>query len=481
MGIIKLTETASTTKILVQAAAKIYNSISEAKALKLLNQELFIKVPELLGEYSVAVQVRPHVPFGRKLTFSVANVTSMRARSLADFSDESQAIRKHGSSFDLLVDKIRTQTDKLLLSFEYRLKDARFLKDLVHRDVQRDISESEGDIDEYWLHAQLKHPKVLKSKYGRLDLRDIDLNINVGIHQDLKTAVPNDFIRNLRIIKEWIRTKDRTKKWRLGYQHLRQRPRSFTGREDDILGEIQKLFLPTGFKTFLEVTDPFRYYDSVRGADFYDLPFSTFPKTMRVISRTDLNLDNPAAKGKLIYRKDELKKEITKIIGITKKEKKRHPRKIGKKRERRQVTPSIQVAEKNLSSLKSDISRKLRPMIRKRPEKEVDVTDALENLFLTLEYDFKRARVSFPYSTKFYTPDFTSESLSTAIDVKLCKTPSDEKRIIDEINADIPAYKMHYPNLLFAVYDLGRIRDVLSFTKGIEEATENVFVLVIKH
>jgi len=41
-----LSDIVDTTKILVRAAEKIYKSISEAKALKILNQELFIKVPE---------------------------------------------------------------------------------------------------------------------------------------------------------------------------------------------------------------------------------------------------------------------------------------------------------------------------------------------------------------------------------------------------------------------------------------------------
>ena len=140
-----------------------------------------------------------------------------------------------------------------------------------------------------------------------MDLRDIDFNVNVGIHQDLKTAISKDFIRNLQVVKEWIRSGDRTEKWRLGHRHLRLRSKPFTGKEDEILDELQKIFMPRGFRTFVDVTNPFRYYEAIPGVDFYDIPFCSFPKVMRVVSRTDLNLNNPAAKGKLLYKREDLK------------------------------------------------------------------------------------------------------------------------------------------------------------------------------
>ena len=52
---------------------------------------------------------------------------------------------------------------------------------------------------------------------------------------------------------------------------------------------------------------------------------------------------------------------------------------------------------------------------------------------------------------------------------------------IDEINADIPAYKTRYKNLLFVVYDMGCIRDISSFVGDIESNNKNVSVIVVKH
>ena len=129
----------------------------------------------------------------------------------------------------------------------------------------------------------------------------------------------------------------------------------------------------------------------------------------------------------------------------------------------------------------SDIDSYLRFTLAKTPKNETEVQDALEILLKLKGYKFDREKVTIPYSTKSYRPDFTSDHQNIAIDVKLCDSSDDEKRIIDEINADIPAYRKKYADLLFVVYDLQIIRDVIGFCQGIQENNPNVSVLVIKH
>jgi len=172
-----------------------------------------------------------------------------------------------------------------------------------------------GDRDEYWMHAQLKHLSVLKTTYGRLDLRDMDFILDVGIHQTLKTRIPTQIIRELEVIRDLISETDRGRKFKLAFKHLQMRRRRQIRDVQNTLADLQKIFLPTTFSTFIEVERPFRYSDSVRGSDFYDIPFQTFPKTMKVISRTDLSLSTPAADGKLIFKRKELGDEISKIFG----------------------------------------------------------------------------------------------------------------------------------------------------------------------
>lgn len=138
--------------------------------------------------------------------------------------------------------------------------------------------------------------------------------------------------------------------------------------------------------------------------------------------------------------------------------------------------------DKQIEGIIDLIQSKLRPAIFKPPEDErKDVQNALEIIFNARNLGFRREKVHIPYSSKTYVPDFTFDSLDLAVEAKLCKAAGKEKAIIDEINADIPAYKTKYHNLIFVVYDAGGfIRDVDLFKSGIED-NSNVKVIVIKH
>lgn len=137
--------------------------------------------------------------------------------------------------------------------------------------------------------------------------------------------------------------------------------------------------------------------------------------------------------------------------------------------------------ESSVSQVVSDIKNNLRRLVRERPSNEKRIQDHVEDLLALKNYRFEREQVSIPYSTKYYIPDFTSEGLSMAIDIKLCNSTADEKNIIDEINADIPAYKQKYQYVLFVVYDVAVIRKMQEYVSDIEKCNQDVMVVVIKH
>ncbi len=129
------------------------------------------------------------------------------------------------------------------------------------------------------------------------------------------------------------------------------------------------------------------------------------------------------------------------------------------------------------------IENKLRKTIRQKPSKEREVQDALESLFIgaDLDKEFTREKENVIYSSKTYIPDFVFKRINTVVEAKLCDSSKREKEIIAEINDDILAYKARYGNLIFAVYDLGYIRDEDAFAGTIEQSQQQVIVRVIKH
>ena len=68
--------------------------------------------------------------------------------------------------------------------------------------------------------------------------------------------------------------------------------------------------------------------------------------------------------------------------------------------------------------------------------------------------------------------------LNLAIEIKLSKTKTKSKEIVDQINADIQAYGKEYANQIFIVYDLGSIRDEEEFKKDLDN-NENISLIVI--
>ncbi len=121
-----------------------------------------------------------------------------------------------------------------------------------------------------------------------------------------------------------------------------------------------------------------------------------------------------------------------------------------------------------------------RKTIRSMPSKEIEVQDAFENILIGSEIVYSREAESIPFGSKTYRPDFVIDSLDLAIELKLCKDSHDEKNLMAQINDDIAAYSTRYKNIIFAVYDLGIIRDVARFAGGFERSP-GVVVRVVKH
>lgn len=134
-----------------------------------------------------------------------------------------------------------------------------------------------------------------------------------------------------------------------------------------------------------------------------------------------------------------------------------------------------------LTDLEEYLYNNLRKNIRQEPRKEKEIHNVIEIMLNSKGYAFKREKTRIHYSNKDYIPDFTFEDLNAVLEIKLCKTDKKEKDIIDEINADIPAYTTRFGNLTFLVYDLGIVRDTDLFRKDIEMNNPRIKVLIIKH
>ena len=229
----------------------------------------------------------------------------------------SDAVSYTENGFEINLKKLEKDT-LYLLDVDYFIEDRRFIDALVNRNVAK---ESVGDeTKEYWMVAQLKHLDVLKHEFGYIELKDLDFGVDVSVYNEIKMKVPSIFRQQLEIAVKLLSKHhgSRDEQFKLLIQHqqlLHARKEKYYGKIFEILEEIQEIFSPLTFRRFVDVQKDFHYYSCERGKDFYEtLPFPTWPKSMKVISRTDINFDRPAADGLLIFKKGDFMDELEKIF-----------------------------------------------------------------------------------------------------------------------------------------------------------------------
>lgn len=297
---------------------KIDKILLDSGAFNIESKDFLLKSLEDTLEYSLVALPKPSPKIQQKISFAEIDLRRISIISSPGFSEEMRSVsRIEGEltkGFILDPGKLSENAEEFNFKFGIECEVEPVVKDLVRKDHQVEaVGEEENT---YWLHAQIKKLKDLRNSLRKLDLVDIPFVVNVAVHQDVKTKFPTRRQRELELIAKWAHELDRNRKWMLTHEHLRlkrQRP-----KEKDITGvlsDLQILFMPHRFKSFVDVLKDFHYSDCFRGADFYDqIPFRTFPKWMSIISRTDLSVEKPASEGELVYKKAMFQEAVEKAI-----------------------------------------------------------------------------------------------------------------------------------------------------------------------
>jgi hypothetical protein len=305
---------------LFKVAEYVYKIWEKIPKTKILNQEITINVPESIVVYDLAVSIPSSFRSIRNpIEISAPSIIRLSASSLHPFprtvrEATREVVYPDGHrAYALFPEFLPPECDLISLTTSYQIDDPSLLDDLVDRAKGHEPSGPEKN--EYWMHAQLKHPKALRdSGFGRFDLNDVDVTVDVGVHNELKTTLPPAFISRLKTFFGVMAERD-PRRQHLALPKLRQLAKEKTaGREFKILVDLEGLFMPGTFSKYIEVLKDFRYSDCYKGKECYELPIEIIPKKVNVISRADLTLDKPAAQGTLIYKNNLFIEAIRSII-----------------------------------------------------------------------------------------------------------------------------------------------------------------------
>jgi len=306
-------------KTLFGVAEYLYKIWEKIPKTKILNQETTINVPESVVDYTLMVDIPSDFRSIRKpIEISAPSIIRVSASSLYPFPRTvreaiMKGVREDGRIVYALFPKLLPQeSDLISITVSYRIDDISLLDDLVDRQKAHEASGIERN--EYWMSAQLKHPKVLVDSFGRFDLRDVDVTVNVGVHSELKATIPQPIIWRIKEFFAIMSQTDPRQQFK-AIPRLRRLAKSKTaGREFKVLTDLEALFMPGTFSKYVEILKDFRYSSCYKGKEFFELPIQIIPKKMNVISRADLTLRKPAAEGTLVYKNNMFIEAIREIV-----------------------------------------------------------------------------------------------------------------------------------------------------------------------
>lgn len=275
-----------------------------------------------LGVYSTTVLVsNPFARWAQSLgprsrEFSADSVYDVKVTSFKPTLGRiPDAVRVEGGKF--IVDLTKTLgLDMFRLEVLYRF-DSEWLKTLVH---SRSSPEPLTDRMRYHLSAQLTDPASLSAGFREVDVNDYPVKASVHVQEPISTALPVlNTIKRMRKIEEELlaeyNPRQAVKVIRLQRERHTLHQKLQRENPGQVLQELLLILGPSRFLGYLQAEQDFRLHECGWGTDvFRELGAVALPATMEVITRAELTLDRPAAKGLLNYESGRFLKDLEGVI-----------------------------------------------------------------------------------------------------------------------------------------------------------------------
>lgn len=274
-----------------------------------------------LGIYNTTINVQG--PFAKWVTkrsfdsksFPKDQIYSIKLLGLKPYPVTiSHAIIESGNEYKLDFSKC-LDFETLVLEVAYRM-DPEWLRGLV---FSRSSPEAIEERLKYNLIAGLCNPSSLEHGFSRVDVNDYPISARIHIQESICTNIPQYVSELARIeaeIQEDYDPRHGTKVHALQMQKAELKTR--LGKEGLVikLRDLGRFLRPMKFLDFVAVHEDFRLHCCQWGDEVFRLfEMLTFPTSMNVISRTDLSLGQPAAKGYLIYESKKFENEVASYFG----------------------------------------------------------------------------------------------------------------------------------------------------------------------
>lgn len=172
----------------------------------------------------------------------------------------------------------------------------------------------------YNLSAQLKNPEGLQLGFSNIEIEEFPITARVHLAEKINTRVP-DYVKELIGIESELldgRQPYRNKRLReLDQKRVRLLRKLGKATLEEKIQDLAQLLADSNFIKYVQTIEDFKLDRCEKSTEFFKaLGMFQLPKFMNVISRADLNLKKPAAKGTLIYDSAKFGDEIASMFRI---------------------------------------------------------------------------------------------------------------------------------------------------------------------
>ncbi len=233
------------------------------------------------------------------------------------FSPYPQTLKANITRHDgkLIIDlKPALKFDLFSIEIAYRM-DEEFLKGLVRA---RSSPEPLSDSVRYELSAQLRNPEGLALGFSEVEIEEFPVSARVQISERINMNVP-DYVKDLLKIETELLGERNPHAGMRVVEMQREKTRLLRrlGKASlvDKIQDLSLLLTPSRFMNYVKTVEDFKLHQCERGKEFFHaLGMLQLPKSMEVISRTDLNLKKPASKGTMIYESKKFDEEVADLF-----------------------------------------------------------------------------------------------------------------------------------------------------------------------
>jgi hypothetical protein len=185
------------------------------------------------------------------------------------------------------------------------------LKEIVHLKAPEDPTRTEEE-DSYWVHSAIKRPGVMKDVYDDMQVDNVDISLQVGVQRCFSNGIPEDVLNvfdRTRDLLEASNEDDRN-------QIITASRRRYQARRDlstspaEAADIVRSLATAENLQDYIRVDDPFRERNINPGTPEQHI----FPETVSVDVTTDLNLDQQAADGDIVFKKKNFEEFVEDTI-----------------------------------------------------------------------------------------------------------------------------------------------------------------------